>query len=71
MRYYVSLSYSLGYNGTVGNYVSGIVTNAPIRNLDDIKAVEKAFSDEYSPVAEKKGCTLVSVSVITWRPFDE
>lgn len=71
MKIFVSFFYTMSVNGLITNHVDSMVTNAPIRCRDDIKALEEEVRKTYGPIVTSKGGKLVSVGVITWRPFDE
>ena len=71
MKNFVSFMYSIAVNGAIASYVESTEVDCRIKSLNDVSEIEKEIRDIYEPVVEKKGGKLLSIGVITWRPFDK
>jgi hypothetical protein len=47
------------------------VVDFPIRSIEDVHKVEMDLLKRYAEMIKVTGSRLVSLKVITWRPFDE
>lgn len=47
------------------------VVDRPIRSIEDVKEIEKELFAKNAAIATLAESTLVTLKIITWRPFDE
>jgi hypothetical protein len=73
MKNFVSYSIVLDADGmeSLSTSTSHDVVDRPIRSIEDVKAIEKELVIKYTPMMKVLGTEIVSLSIITWRQFDE
>jgi hypothetical protein len=73
MKNFVSYSIVLDADGmeSLSTSTSNDVVDRPIRSIEDVKAIEKELVIKYTPMMKVLGTEIVSLSIITWRQFDE
>jgi hypothetical protein len=73
MKNFVSYSIVLDADGmeSLSTSTSNDVVDRPIRSIEDVKAIEQELIIKYTPMMKVLGTEIVSLSIITWRPFDE
>jgi hypothetical protein len=73
MKNFVSYSIVLDADGmeSLSTGTSNDVVDRPIRSIEDVKAIEQELIIKYTPMMKVLGTEIVSLSIITWRPFDE
>lgn len=74
MKNFVSFSYVIDNKGDpfLTTVFGNTVVDRPIKSIEDVEEVERDLIKKYYvKVNPLLGTELVSLKVITWRPFDE
>lgn len=73
MKNFVSFSFVMDADGieSLTTGTDNAVVDFPIRNIEDVHKVEMDLLKRYAEMIKVTGSRLVTLKIITWRPFDE